>query len=214
MNSDPKVLLEVAEALSRLHAPWFFAGGWAIDLFLGRVTRWHSDIDVVILRRDQDAAREGLAAYPLRKVIPHPEGFMNRGTIAPWAAGERLELPIHQINVYREATLGLSAADVRGADAEHAWWFQVMLAESEGREWVYRRNPAIRRPLAAMGIEPLWGLPYLAPEIVLLFKSKQMLTQDREDFRNTISALGAPARKWLRDAIAATSPYHDWLVWL
>jgi hypothetical protein len=65
-----------------------------------------------------------------------------------------------------------------------------------------------------MGLEPLWGLPYLAPEIVLLFKSKPMQPHDREDFRNALPALGAPARAWLRAAIAATNPYHDWLAWL
>jgi hypothetical protein len=214
MNKDPKVLLEVAEALSRLSAPWFVAGGWAIDLFLGRVTRPHRDIDIAVLRRDQEAAREALARFPLRKVIPHPEGLMNRGRIAPWAAGEQLELPIHQINVYRADTRELADADARGVDPAHSWWFQVMLAESERGDWVYRRNPAVRRPLAAMGLDPLWGLPYLAPEIVVLYKSKHMLPQDREDFRNALAALGAPARAWLRGAVAASNPYHDWLALL
>ena len=32
---------------------WFFAGGWAIDLFLGKETRKHSDIEIAILRNDQ-----------------------------------------------------------------------------------------------------------------------------------------------------------------
>jgi Aminoglycoside-2''-adenylyltransferase len=214
MTTDPKVLLEVAEALSRLRAPWFVAGGWAIDLFLGRVTRPHGDIDISILRRDQQAAREALAPFPLRKVIPHRQGLMNRGRIAPWAPGERLELPIHQINVYRADTSILADADARGVDSAHSWWFQLMLAESDRGDWVYRRNPAVRRPLAAIGLDPLWGLPYLAPEIVLLFKSRHMLAHDREDFRNALPALGAPARAWLRDAVAANNPYHDWLGWL
>jgi hypothetical protein len=214
MTTDPKVLLEVAEALSRLRAPWFVAGGWGIDLFLGRVTRPHADIDIAILRRDQEAAREALARFPLRKVIPHPEGLMNRGRIAPWAEGEQLELPIHQINVYRAGTPMLAGADARGVDSVHSWWFQLMLAESDRGAWVYRRNPAVRRPLASMGLDPLWGLPHLAPEIVLLFKSRHMLPHDREDFRNAFPALGAPARGWLRAAVAATNPYHDWLAWL
>ena len=46
---------EVAAFFAELDAPWWIAGGWAIDLFLGRQTREHEDIDVQILRRDQHA---------------------------------------------------------------------------------------------------------------------------------------------------------------
>jgi hypothetical protein len=30
--------------------PWFFAGGWAIDLGIGKVTRDHEDVDICIFR--------------------------------------------------------------------------------------------------------------------------------------------------------------------
>ena len=45
--TDLKALLEVAEAMGGLRAPFFFSGGWAIDLHLGRVTREHHDIDML-----------------------------------------------------------------------------------------------------------------------------------------------------------------------
>ena len=56
-------------------------------------------------------------------------------------------------------------------------------------------------PLSRMGFYPLWGLPYLAPEIVLLFKAKHLEARDRIDFDNALPALSADARRWLRDAI-------------
>jgi Aminoglycoside-2''-adenylyltransferase len=31
---------------------WFF-GGWAVDLWMGRLTRPHDDIDVLVWRRDE-----------------------------------------------------------------------------------------------------------------------------------------------------------------
>ena len=48
---------------------WFF-GGWAVDLWVGRLTRPHEDIDVLVWRRDEgppkhlerasaDASRDG-----------------------------------------------------------------------------------------------------------------------------------------------------------
>src|SRR5215212_9966399 len=33
--------------------PWWIAGGWSLDLFLGKQTRDHFDIDVAISRNDQ-----------------------------------------------------------------------------------------------------------------------------------------------------------------
>jgi hypothetical protein len=41
---------EPIEAVARVMAgfprPWFVSGGWAIDLFVGRVTREHEDLEV------------------------------------------------------------------------------------------------------------------------------------------------------------------------
>jgi hypothetical protein len=188
VSRDLKALLEVAEALGPLRAPFFFAGGWAIDLHLGRVTREHHDVDVLVMRRDHLRLHEVLKAFTLKKIVPHPDGMPpNRGTIIDWPPGERLELPVHQINAYR------------AGESEPA--FQVMLAESRESEWIFRRNPAITMPILQIGFHPLWGLPYLAPEIVLLFKTKHLEARDRIDFGNVLPALSADARQWLRDAI-------------
>ena len=38
---------------------WFF-GGWAVDLWVGRVTRDHDDIDVMVWRSDESRVHEAL----------------------------------------------------------------------------------------------------------------------------------------------------------
>ena len=192
-----EVLLECAEALARLRVQFFIAGGWAIDLYLGRITREHHDVDALILRSDQLRLHECLYEWRLKKVVPHPEGLINRGTQADWRPGERLELPIHQVNVYR------------GEETEPT--FEVMFAESAHGEWIYRRFPAVRMPLDRMGFHSPLGLPYLAPEIVLLFKSTHMRSNDRVDFNNALPALSASSRAWLRAALERSSPDHEWL---
>ena len=40
---------------------WFF-GGWAVDLWVGRMTRPHDDIDVLVWRRDEPRIHEALLA--------------------------------------------------------------------------------------------------------------------------------------------------------
>jgi len=82
-----------------LRAPFYFAGGWAIDLHLGRVTREHHDIDTLVMRRDHLRLQEALRGFTLKKIIPHPNGMPpNRGTIIEWREGARLALPVHQVN--------------------------------------------------------------------------------------------------------------------
>jgi hypothetical protein len=45
---DPSHLLELMRGFA---APWWVAGGWALDLWLGRRTRDHEDLDVAVLRK-------------------------------------------------------------------------------------------------------------------------------------------------------------------
>ncbi len=200
--SGLETLLEVAGAFARLGAPWYVSGGWAIDLHLGRVTRVHHDVDILVLRRDQERVREALSAWTLRKIVPHREGATNRGTLAEWDENERLELPVHQVNAYR------SPAD---AHPDAMPYFQVMLAEAEGDEWFYRRNSAVRRPLSALGYRTFLNLPYFAPELVLLFKSKHMRDYDRADFDNVLPMLTRDQRGYLRRALELCAAGHDWI---
>ena len=61
---------DVADVLRGLPVPWWISGGWAIELFLGRRTRRHYDLDVTILRRDQLALRRHLATWDLHFATP------------------------------------------------------------------------------------------------------------------------------------------------
>ena len=62
---DPWTPAEVAERLAALTEPWCVVGGWAIDLFLGRRTREHDDIEVAVGPSGFHAARLALADHEL-----------------------------------------------------------------------------------------------------------------------------------------------------
>ena len=70
---------KVADVFGGYARPWFIAGGWASDLFLGRVTREHEDVDVAVLRPDQFALREHLRAWDV--------GYATRTCAASYAPG-------------------------------------------------------------------------------------------------------------------------------
>ncbi|MEU0532769.1 nucleotidyltransferase domain-containing protein [Amycolatopsis tolypomycina] len=187
MTWEPASLPEVAELLAQVRVPWWIAGGYAIELAVGRAFREHSDVDVLLLRRDQRAIQEALPSWEWWAADPP-------GTLRPWAPGE---------------VLGEDVDDVwcRPSPAT-PWRIQFMLDNAEGDEWVSRRNPAVRREVAALGAVSRAGIPYLAPEVQLFAKAHRTRPKDELDFAAALPVLDAAQRRWLAEAL---DDDHPWL---
>ena len=168
-------------------APWGIAGGWALDLFMGHESRPHADIDVAIMRADQQQLRSRLSGR-VEKVVA--------GHLAEWSSGEMLERPVHEIHV-------------TWPDGYH---LEFLLNEQDQstHEWVFRRDGRIRRSLAA-SFATNRDVPYLVPEIVLLYKAKGPSVKDDADLSAVLPRLSTEQRTWLDQAIARTTPGHRWL---
>jgi len=182
-------VVHAAEVMRGLPAPWFVAGGWAIDLLVGRVTREHEDIEVSILRRNQLELRRHLATWDVRKVV--------ESRLSPWADDERLEPPTHEVHARRE-----------DGDLRH---LEILFEEASGGLWRFRRDPRIRRRFEDIGRVSPQRIPYLAPEIVLLYKAKGIRPRDEDDFAVTAPLLSPDQRTWLSDALRACHPNHPWI---
>ena len=176
--------------LARVDAPWWLAGGWAIDAFLGRVTRVHEDTDVLVLRRDQLLFRSVLASWDVHAADPP-------GTLRPWPVGEVLPSSVHDVWCRPSPS--------------SPWALQLMIDDTDGEDWVYRRDPRLRRPVASLsGPASSAARRVLAPEVQLLQKSKGRRPKDEADLAAALPALSTVARTWLRDALDLVSPGHDW----
>jgi hypothetical protein len=186
-------LIEHLSPVTELPVPWYVAGGWAIDLFVDRVTRDHQDVDLVIARDDQRAAFEHLPDRTWSKIVPHPEGLSGRGTIEPWD-GEPLSRPTHQIL----------------ADSGYGFRIEFLLSEFDGGLWRSRRNPEVRMPVETMGRTTVDGIRYITPEIVLLYKAKHLRDWDEADFATALPEMTLAQRHWLFHALEAQHPGHPW----
>ncbi|MGP4019578.1 nucleotidyltransferase domain-containing protein [Saccharopolyspora sp. 5N708] len=187
---EPDTPAEVRRLLGGLSAPWWLAGGYAIELALGRPLRHHDDIDVLVLRRDQLAVQRALSGWDCWAADPP-------GVLRPWQPGERLPVGVHDIWCR--------------PGPDRSWRIQVMLDESCGAEWVSRRNADLRRPITALGRTNRDGIPYLAPEVQLFYKAKAPRAKDEVDFDAVLPELDARQRGWLADAISTTYGPHPWL---
>ncbi len=171
---------------------WWIAGGWSLDLLVGRQTRRHTDIDVTVLRPDIALVRARFATWDLH--VADPPGS---GTLRPWPVGAELTPELHDVWCRR-------------AEGE-PWRVQIMIDDVEREEWVYRRDARIRRPLAALrGRASYPDMPVLSPEIQLLYKSKGQREKDEVDFARVLPLLTDEERAWLRRALETIGPGHPW----
>ncbi|WP_420126285.1 nucleotidyltransferase domain-containing protein [Longimicrobium sp.] len=185
----PPEIDAVRAVLRELDAPWAVAGGWAIDLALGRVTRAHGDVDVAVFREDQQALRAALPGWDFAAVVG--------GRMTPWERGARLEPPVHEVHA-------------RSPTGAPPFGLELLLNERDGADWVYRRDPAVRLPLARAIRPGPGGVRVLAPEVVLLYKSKVPRPADEADFLTALPLLDREARTWLRAALLRARPDHPW----
>ncbi|MEU6815849.1 amino acid transporter [Streptomyces sp. NPDC046860] len=183
---------ELATIFAKADFPWWVAGGYAIELAVGRELRPHGDLDVMVLRRDQARVRDLLADWDL--YVADPPG---QGKLRPWIPGEALQPPLHDIWCRRTP--------------ETPWSVQLMLDEVEGTQWVSRRAPEVRRPIDMLGRTNETGVPYLAPEVQLFYKAKATRDKDETDFEAALPILEEAQRVWLANAIKAIAPDHPWL---
>jgi hypothetical protein len=76
---------------------------------------------------------------------------------------------------------------------------------------VFRRDPSITRPLAEAIDRSRDGIPYLAPELVLLFKAKHSeRARDRFDLERALPRLDRQQRRWLSAALERAHPGYEW----
>lgn len=188
---EPCLPDEIAVRFADFAAPWCIAGGWGLDLFLGELTRDHGDIDIVILRKDQQL---------LQQVFPNAEIFVvdPPGCLRPWSSQEYLAVPLYNIWI-RDRRQG-------------PWKVQVLLQDHTEEQWLFRRDHTIKGALANLVIPSAQGIPILSPEIQLLYKAKAIREKDRHDFELVLPYLSATQRTWLREKIGQV--YGEPPMWL
>jgi hypothetical protein len=177
-------VIAVRSLLSDLTVPYWIAGGWAIDLAVGRVTRDHADVDIMLLERDEHALRTDLTEVDVQLIG-------RDGQPGPWPAGTD--------SGPRRPIIGPGRLVLHNKNLPLPT--EVLLASAVGAFWVYHRGVrCIRRPLAEI-TRDRDGIPVLAPEVVLLFKSRSKTDKDRRDVQTALPVLNAEQRSWLQDTL-------------
>lgn len=187
---QPLSLQETLSLFAAAPFTWAIGGGYAVEQFLGKQIRAHEDVDVIIFRDEQLQAQAWLNGWLLYAADPP-------GTLRKWHTGEFLPKGVHDIWGHRPES--------------DAWQFQFMVAEVEGDEWCYRRDPRVRGKRADLFTD-YNGVRCVRIEVQLLFKSKGRRPKDVLDFHTAAPRMTAEARGWLKSNLALLYPEgHPWL---
>ncbi len=180
---------EVATRLAGVPAPWYVAGGWALDLFLGYQRRAHEDIEIGVPHGQFDQIVAALIGYELFVVA------YNR--VWPLAHAGNLLASHHQTWVREPAT--------------GRWRLDIFREPFAGDLWVCRRDSRLKLPYERLIALTDDGIPYAQPEVVLLFKAKALRPNDVSDYEAVLPRLAPHQRNWLREALKIVHPGHHWI---
>jgi hypothetical protein len=180
-------LQDVASRLAGVDVPWAFAAGWAIELF-GAGGREHEDVEVAVPIAGFAAIQRALEPYEFDIVGPELK----------WAISDRQAFVQTHQTWLRDPATGVYVLD-------------VFREPHDGDVWICRRDHSIRRPYSEVIRRTSDGLPYVAPEIVLLFKARWARPKDEDDLNRALPLLDPQARTWLREALEKVHPGHAWI---
>ena len=211
----------VAEANALLKGQGFsyaVCGGFALDLFLGYETRTHGDIDILAFWEN----REKIITYMQSKgyIVYEMLGGGKVHRITDIKMQEKLRKNIFCCTEDCELVrlYDTDEADVYWLDFQHTGltklnYIEFLFNEKTEEEFIYARDERVRRGLANAILETD-GVPYLAPELCLLFKSTDIEREGyQQDFELTVGKLSAEQRTWFEKSMELLYPEgHKWNV--
>lgn len=167
---------------------WILAGGFALEIFVGKNYRNHADIDILIKREDQKKIFDRIEKSRI---------FVSQnGNLSLFDKNTFYKFPIQDIWILSENI--------------SAWCLQIMLYDVEDGFWIYKRDKNIKVEHDFLFWEKD-GVKIIKPEIQLLYKSKSIRPKDEEDFQVLKTRLNKNAAEWLNSALEKCYCRHRWI---
>ncbi|MCL2446146.1 MAG: hypothetical protein FWD06_05215 [Oscillospiraceae bacterium] len=211
------------DLIEQLHAfmvateiDYAICGGHAIDLFVGKKTRPHKDLDLVVYWEDRDRLVAHMLADGWDVYEPCGTGYLHKIN----AVDDQLRIKMNIWCVqssnphytFTEHEKDMYAVAFDDAEQTELDFIEFLFNTRQDGAFLFARNHDIKRSLNK-AILHANGVPYLAPELVLLYKSQPAdHTENQLDFECAAVKLNAEQRAWLQHALAVLFPDgHKWL---
>ena len=220
-----KVIRESHELIQKSNLPYAVCGGFAIDMFLNKATRKHTDFDISIFEEH----RKDIFNFMLNQgwnIYEHVwDGEGTDYLVGINSADDERALALSCVWTVKPDCTLLTIEPKEGEDNIFTWkmgsgnhtncdFIEICFDGRKGDDFICNKEKNITRPLDK-AILYNDGIPYHAPEVVLYHKSHPIyLTWPKTifDFYNTGHLLSDESANWLIASLRATFPDgRDWL---
>ena len=211
------IIKELNDFVKQIGIDYAICGGHAIDLFIGRKTRPHKDLDLAVFWEDRN------------KIV---QFMINKGWNVYEPCGNEILHKINDINDQKQVKTNIWCVKPDNLHYEFIEkdknMFSVIFDNSEQIEldfieflfnnrfegnFLYSKNNDIKIDINFC-ILYSENIPFLTPELVLLYKSKafEIIMENQMDFDNALPYLNEKQRVWLKNALIIMFPNgHKWI---
>lgn len=215
-NLNDILIKSAAQELCGAQFPWAICGGYAISLYLNKDIRVHGDIDVCVFEKDRNSALKymldaGWNVYEFRGM-----GKVRRlNSDAVSDAGRNLmcvKEDCKLVKFYPCEEEGMLYHEFLNDGISKCNYIEVLFNYEEDSKFVFDADNGIKRE-SGKTIMHRNGVPYLAPEIVLLYKAAQPdRNENRIDFESAYPHMNDEQKAWLMQSIKKLYPEgHKWM---
>ena len=214
MNSPFSLINNLVNFLNPFDSKWFVSGGWAIDLHLDRITRERGDLDISVPHSDRLDCIEFFLSKDWQVEGKLCDGFKTLREISDyddevhyfWSFPKGVGFMGEYVDERGNRRISYNRTTQNDLD-----YIEVFFDRIEDGQYIFRRDPRVKqREERAILVRD--GVRYLAPELVLLFKSNDLSEKNLMDFDAAIGSLDTEAVTWLKGALSLIyAGIHPWL---
>jgi len=219
------VIIDSCNLIKKSGLPYAVCGGFAIDLFLERKIRQHTDFDINIFEED----RKEILNFMLGQsweiydhiwdnegtdyLIPIKSANDKRALVAEMVWAVKPGCTLLSI-VEKEDEEGIFGYKMTSRDITNADFIEICFNEKEYDDFICNKEVKVTRPLDK-AILYYDEIPYLSPEVTLYHKSDPVYMTWLKtifDFYHTAHLLDDERRDWLIASLKRTYPEgHEWI---
>lgn len=178
----------IMEQMKDFKHPWYIAGGWAVDLGIGKITREHHDLDICIFREHTQDVLDYFKDWEIGVALPGVH------ELAPCCSAKDTAAPRYCLHLHQRNR-----------------FIEILLTDRVGDYVIYRRDHAVTMSIHDFKRMDDNGRLYVNPIWQLLFKSKNPREHDELDFRNYLQVMTDNERKWLLQQLNHAEPNSPWI---
>ena len=211
------LVLECNELLKDGGFEYAFCGGYAIELFLDKTVRKHGDIDISVFWDERDKIILFMQSLGWRVYELCGGGKAHYiSDVANQIKAKRNifcmtnNCEIVSLTPIDEPDMFIVDFDHKGQDK--LTFIEFLFNNKDSDRFLYARNHDVSL-LLSQAILTRHEIKYLAPEMVLLYKSTDIERDGYQtDYDLAIQAMAAEQKNWLKNALEAMNPDgHKWL---